>query len=82
MARGWESKSVEEQINAREDRAQESRKVEASKAEMVQRSRREGLQLARARTLTALSTASDQRYRSQLEQALSFLDTQIAELQS
>jgi hypothetical protein len=80
MARGWESKSVEDQIGAREAEADASRRPELSAEEVELRTRREGLLLARVRTLASLEAAADPRYRALLERTLAHLDAQLAEL--
>jgi hypothetical protein len=82
MARGWESKAVEEQISAREAQSQETPKPRISSAEAARRSRHDGLLLARARTVAALESTKDQRYRSMLEGALAHLDSEIAVLET
>ena len=80
MARGWESKAVEEQISAREAESVKSAKIAESKADKERRARRDGLLLARTRTLNAILAARDERYRSMLRGAVAHLDSQIAEL--
>ena len=80
MARGWESKSVEDQIQEREARAPEPSNPKASPEELQRRAKREGLLMVRTRTLTVLQNACGGRYRAQLEAALADLDAQIAAL--
>jgi len=82
VARGWESKSVEEQISEREAEAQSAGKPKLSRHQLEQRAKREGMLLARARTLSSLETTRDERYRCMLERALAHLDSQIAEIDS
>jgi|SRR6476661_1585743 hypothetical protein len=81
MARGWESKSVESQIES----AAEFRKAAAASAqvtaEQITREReRETLQLSRTRVLHDLQMATNVRYREQLEAALRHLETKLAAL--
>jgi hypothetical protein len=81
MARGWESKSVESQIES----AAEIRRAAADSArltaEQVTREReREGLELSRRRVLHDLEVATNVRYREQLEAALSHLDQKLKAL--
>jgi hypothetical protein len=52
VARGWESKSVEEQINDHQTESKTSGEL-PSRTEIEQRARRESIRLARSRTLTA-----------------------------
>lgn len=80
MARGWESKSVEEQMSAAaEERA--ARQAESlTPEERERRQQRESLLLSRTRVLRDLESASNPRYRQVLEAALAHLDRKLAEL--
>ena len=78
MARGWESKSVEEQINAREAESQVPGKKALTPIELKRQAKREGLLLARAHTLNALQSTRHERYRAQLERALEHLNSELA----
>jgi hypothetical protein len=80
MARGWESKAVEEQISAREAGLQAAAKPALTPQERERKAKKEGLLLARAHTLSALESVRDDRYRQQLERALAHLDSQLSEL--
>jgi hypothetical protein len=80
MARGWESKAVEDQISAREADAGATGKVKRTPLEREKQARRDGLLLARVHTVSAMDSARDPRYRAQLESALAHLDSQIADL--
>ena len=82
MARGWESKSVEDQISAREAEAQRSAKVTFTPQQREIQSKRDGLLLLRIRTLSTLQSAQDARYRKQQEHALAHLDAELAALDS
>jgi hypothetical protein len=76
MARGWESKSVEEQQAEAATRKQSaSRKL--SPREAVRITHIEGLRLSRQRVLQQLQKAHDPRLRQMLEHALADLDRQI-----
>jgi len=81
MARGWESKSVEEQQEAAaRDRA--ARQAPApTAADQTKAQQREGLRLARARTLASLQGACQPRHRAMLEQQLAHLDAQLSALE-
>jgi hypothetical protein len=76
MARGWESKSVEEQ-----QAEAATRTIPASKRLSPQEAARarqlEGLRLSRQRVLQQLQNAHDPRLRQMLEHALADLDRQI-----
>jgi hypothetical protein len=76
MARGWESKSVEQQQEqAASDAAQT--KVALTPDQLAALQRRQGLQLSRKRILQQLELASNPRHRQMLEQALADLDEQL-----
>jgi hypothetical protein len=79
VARGWESKSVESQIETALERHE--RLFPQPTAEQIQRERElEGLESSRTRVLKDLSNTTHERYRAQLEAALRHLDEKIAAL--
>ena len=81
MARGWESKSVEDQVEQRQQRrADTAARAPLTPAERERQQRLEALQLARARTLTQLQTATAQAHRELLRRTLRALESQIEEL--
>ena len=80
MARGWESKSVEEQINEREAETENSGKKKPSRREIEQKSKREGILLARSHTVSAMETARDDRYRALLKRTLDHLNSELSKL--
>jgi hypothetical protein len=77
MARGWESKSVEDQIAAAEQGRAARTAQELTDAERGRVQRVGTLQLARARILQQLQGVCDRRYRAQLEQSLADLDAEL-----
>ena len=79
MARGWESKSVEDQIAASEERKAAPRHVRTPD-EIERESRRLGLLLSRAKIVGDMKLARDQRHRAALQQALDYIDSQITRL--
>lgn len=80
MARGWESKSVEGQIESFEtDRFTEVKK-RASSAHVELLRKRGGLQLARSRILQNLETVQSPRYREILSAALADLEAKLLKL--
>jgi hypothetical protein len=79
VARGWESKSVESQIESANARHGHPR-VHMTPEQMAVERKRDSLMLHRARVLQDLEKCSDDRYRKQLNDGLSYLDTQIAAL--
>lgn len=80
MARGWESKSIEDQIDAAETARQAASKRALTPAEMERQTRRDGLHLSRTRTLNALQGTCDARYRALLETTLAHIDEELAQL--
>jgi hypothetical protein len=80
VARGWESKSVEEQINQRTAESQRPGTKKSSPDEIERNSKRESILLARSRTVTALQSARDERYRSLLQRTLEHLDSELERL--
>ncbi len=80
MARGWESKNVEEQQaeNTRDAEAARRKPLTADERQRVDR--RRGLELARARAASGLETASNPAHRTMLEQTLSAIDEQLTSL--
>lgn len=79
MARGWESKAVEDQIAASEERRSAAKEVRG-REELERESRRQGLLLARAKVAGDLERARDERHRAALQQALDYIDSQIDSL--
>ncbi|MGB8012232.1 MAG: hypothetical protein WCF68_11495 [Terriglobales bacterium] len=81
MARGWESKSVEQQqAEVSENRkAAHARLSPALSPEDQQRNRkRDGLRLSRERLAQQLQAASSPRHRQMLQQAIAELDSQLS----
>jgi len=78
MARGWESKAVESQIEAaRSDQAAYSEKrVTPDKAEAKRK--KETLLLARTYLLQQLQSSQNPRHREMIEKALADLEKQLA----
>ena len=77
MARGWESKSVESQIetDVRADRGQA-----LTPEERENRRKRESLELSRRRVLQEMETTRSDARRASLEQALAFLEEEIGKV--
>jgi len=82
MARGWESKGVESQIEAVESRRTASQRVARPEEQVRLERERESLRLSRKRVLHDIETATHARYREQLEAALRYLDSRLQELSS
>jgi hypothetical protein len=80
MARGWESKAVEEQIAAAEAERQTRERPALTAAERELRGRREQLLLSRAKIVSDLAAARGERHRTLLERALAHIDAQLDEV--
>jgi len=78
MARGWESKSVEEQQSAAANQAESKQRLTPEHAALKQA--REALELSRRRVLQQLQTIQNPRHRQILESALSELDSRLERL--
>jgi hypothetical protein len=79
MARGWESKSVEAQIESAAETTSRP-KPQTSPEEIEKNRKREVLRLSRARVMHDLEVARNERYRAMLERALRDLDSQLGTL--
>jgi len=78
MARGWESKSVESQQEASNDRSPVAPAL--TREERARRAERATLSLARTRALADLQHACASAHRAMLEQAIADLDQRLAAL--
>jgi hypothetical protein len=76
MARGWESKSVEQQQELATSEAGRTR-ARLSEEEIAAERRRETLRLSRRRILQQLEVASNPQHREMLEAALGDLDAKL-----
>ena len=75
MARGWESKSVESQIEGADKSA--DRGAALTPEERQRRQKLAGLELSRRRVLQELETTRSKVRYASLEQVLAFLDQEI-----
>jgi hypothetical protein len=80
MARGWESKAVESQIDTSESSKWTSGAGPKSDEEIKREQERKDLQLSRTRVLNDLESAKNPNHRKSLEAALAHLDKKLAEL--
>lgn len=76
MARGWESKSVEEQQAAMSEQRKAAR-APISAEEQQKNRKREGLLLSRQRLSQQLQAACNPRHRQMLEQSIAELERQL-----
>jgi hypothetical protein len=81
MARGWESKSVDDQMAAVEAAREARQTVQPTDEERRRAATRETLMLNRSRTLQSLQTACDRRHRALLEETLAHLDRELKSLE-
>ena len=81
MARGWESKSVEDQIGAAEAEREARSKPRLSAKQREKKEREQSLLMSRAQIVTRLKAATNQRYRDQLQTALDHLDSELKEFE-
>jgi hypothetical protein len=80
MARGWESKAVEGQVQEFESKESRTQRRQLSQDQKEMRRKIEILILSRARVEKELQSSENPRYREQLNRALIDLDVQIAKL--
>jgi hypothetical protein len=80
MARGWESKDVESQVEATQAADQKSGSGAKSPEQLKLDQERKDLQLSRTRITNDLATATHPNHRKSLEAALAHLDKKIADL--
>jgi hypothetical protein len=78
MARGWESRSVEDQVQESQDKRTGSEKAQVTPSQLELHRRREVLLLSRTRVQRELESSQNPRYREQLGRALADLDAQLA----
>jgi hypothetical protein len=80
MARGWESKDVEAQVEATEAPRQKPGSGHKTPEQLVREQARQDLQLSRIRIANDLASATHPQHRKSLEAALTHLDKKIADL--
>ena len=79
MARGWESKAVEDQ-QAEAAATSDPPKVRLAPEQVARQKQQQGLLLSRQRVLRQLQTAQNPIHRKMLKAALGELDAQLARL--
>jgi hypothetical protein len=82
MARGWESKAVEEQRATADVKPSRKSARAGTREEQEKLRKREELELARKRTLADLAAAQNPRHRELLERTLAALEQRIQALES
>jgi len=78
MARGWESKSVEAQIDAAESHKSAALLNGPAPEQLESIRKKETIILSRTRVVRELNTAQNPRYKLVLKKALADLDAQLS----
>jgi chromosome segregation ATPase len=78
MARGWESKAVESQIESAKERISQARTAHVSSERLQLARERESIELSRSRVRQDMATATHSKYREILQRSLEHLDRKIA----
>ncbi|HVN03483.1 MAG TPA: hypothetical protein VMT86_03635 [Bryobacteraceae bacterium] len=81
MARGWESKAVESQIESAAGSIHSAQDEQVSPQELELLRKKEGLELSRTRVLRELEASQNPRYRSMMQKALADLNSQLSRLE-
>jgi hypothetical protein len=82
MAKGWESKAVEDQVQESEQKSpKDNRRKQLTPQQMEAHRRKAVLLLSRSRVEKDLNASQNARYKEQLTKALADLDAQIAALE-
>jgi len=79
MARGWESKDVESQVEAKKSVSEPQGKGPKTAEQILREQERRGLLLSRTRILNDLQNAKNPNHIKSLEAALAHLDKKLAE---
>ena len=80
MARGWESKSVESQIEMAEERRATAAVEKISLEALEARRKRESVVSTRARVVREMDAAENPRYKAMCVKALADLDEQLSKM--
>jgi len=80
MARGWESKSIEDQIGDAEAAKEDQAKQTLSQQGRALEGQRQNLLLSRIQIMGRLKAATNPQYRTQLEAALQDLENKLSDL--
>ncbi len=80
MARGWESKDVEAQVELKKTIMEAQVKAQKTAEQGRRDTERRGLQLSRTRIQNDLQVATNPNHRKSLEAAMAHLDKKIQDL--
>jgi hypothetical protein len=80
MARGWESKAVESQVQDFQSKDSRDANRQLTETQAAIRRRTEVLLLSRAKVQNDLQSSHNPRYREMLKRALAEIEAQLAEV--
>lgn len=80
MARGWESKAVEDQMSSAQAQREAQTRPALSEAARERETRKQSLLLSRAKLLKDMEAATNERYRALLRRTLAHLDDELKKL--
>jgi hypothetical protein len=80
VARGWESKSVEDQVAEAQAKAKDGNKPMLTAEELQKQQKKRGLELALLKTKADIAASTNDRHREMLEAAKAELERQLAAL--
>lgn len=81
VARGWESKAIEDQINAAQAKEEARAKKELTSLESERRRAIEGLRLEQTRLVREMKKATKRRHLVLLERALKHVESELTKLE-
>jgi len=81
MARGWESKSVEAQIESAAGKQKATAPPELTSDQLERMREKESLELSRTRVQRELAASTNPRYQTILRKALADLEARLARLE-
>jgi hypothetical protein len=81
MARGWESKSVEDQIESAAGKQKTTRENELTPEQIQTQRAKENLELSRTRVQRELASSQNPRYQEILRKALADLEAKLTQLE-
>ena len=81
MARGWESKAVESQIESAENQIRPLHDEHIAPQDLELLRKKESLKLSRTRVLRELETSQNPRYRNLMQKALDDLNSELSRLE-
>ena len=80
MARGWDSKAIEDQQASAAEERSKPQKPAMSAEVREQQAKLDALRLSRTKVTRDLEAASNRQYRQMLEQALAHIDNEISQI--